>query len=81
MNLTKDIKELEDSAVELTITIPKKEVSNGYQELLAKYAKSAQIPGFRKGHVPASILERKFGESIKIEAAADLIEKALDDTF
>lgn len=81
MNLTKDIKELEDSAVELTITIPKKEVSNSYQELLAKYAKTAQIPGFRKGHVPASILERKFGESIKIEAAADLIEKALDDTF
>ena len=81
MNLTKEIKDLEDSAVELTITIPKKEVSNGYQELLAKYAKSAQIPGFRKGHVPVAVLERKFGESIKTEAAAELIEKSLEETF
>lgn len=81
MNVTKSIKKLEHSAVELTVTIPQADVADGYNKLLAKYAKSVQIPGFRKGHVPTSVLERKFGESLKGEAAADLIEQSLDEIF
>lgn len=81
MNVTKNIKKIEHSAVELTVTIPQADVAGEYSQLLAKYAKSVQIPGFRKGHVPTNILERKFGESLKGEAVAEVIEKALGEIF
>ncbi len=81
MKVTKEIEKLEHSAAKLTVTVAKKDVADCYKETLGKYVKQVQIPGFRKGHVPASVLERKFGESIKQEAAADLIDKSLNEIF
>ena len=61
----KDVQKLEHSAVRLTITVAKDEVKKSYGDMLKEYSKSVQIPGFRKGHVPASVLERKFGEAYR----------------
>ena len=81
MKVTKEIEKLEHSAAKLTVTIAKKDVADSYSETLSKYTKNVQIPGFRKGHVPASVLERKYGEQIKMEAASDLIDKSLNEIF
>ncbi len=81
MKITKEIEKLEHSAAKLTVTVAKKDVADSYNETLGKYAKNVQIPGFRKGHVPASVLERKYGEQIKMEAASDLIDKSLNEIF
>lgn len=81
MEVTKEITKLENSAVKLTVTIPQKDVAAEYNESVAKYAKNVQIPGFRKGKVPASVLERKYGEMLKADAAGELIEKALGEIF
>ena len=81
MKVTKEITKLENSAVKLTVTIGKKDVAAEYNESVTKYAKSIQIPGFRKGKVPVSVLERKYGEVLKADAAAELIEKALGEIF
>lgn len=81
MEVTKEITKLENSAVKLTVTIPQKDVAAEYNESVAKYAKNIQIPGFRKGKVPASVLERKYGEMLKADAAGELIEKALGEIF
>jgi trigger factor len=67
LKLKKEFKSLEKSAVELTVTIEKAEVESAYKSTLANYVKHAQIPGFRKGHVPQNVLERKYGESIKAD--------------
>ena len=81
MKFTKEITKLEHSAVKLTVTVAKEDVANGYKTTLGKYVKQVQIPGFRKGHVPASVLERKYGEQIKMEAAGDLIDSVLNEIF
>lgn len=81
MKVTNEITKLENSAVKLTVTIAKKDVAASYNESITKYAKNIQIPGFRKGKVPVSVLERKYGEALKAEAASDLIEKALGEVF
>ena len=60
MKLTKEFTSLEKSAVKLTVTIGKKEVEEAYKSTLSKYVKSAQIPGFRKGHVPAPLTLQMF---------------------
>ena len=81
MKLTTEFTNLEKSAVKLTVTIAKKDVEESYKSTLSKYVKNAQIPGFRKGHVPASVLERKFGESIKADSFGELIDNALNEVF
>ena len=81
MKLTKEFKSLEKSAVELTVTISKKDVAETYQNVLNNYVKNAQIPGFRKGHVPANVLERKYGDSIKADALGTLIDQSFEEIF
>ena len=81
MKVTKEVTKLENSAVKLTATIPKEEVAAGYSKNLAKYAKNVQLPGFRKGKVPPKVLEQKYGDSLKQEALADLIDESLNQIF
>ena len=81
MKITKEFKELEKSSVQLTVTIAKGDVAESYKSTLGKYVKNAQIPGFRKGHVPANVLERKYGDSIKADAIGELIDRSFDEIF
>ena len=81
MKFTKEFKNLEKSAVELTVTIAKKDVAEIYENTLKNYVKNAQIPGFRKGHVPANVLERKYGDSIKADTLGTLIDQSFDEIF
>ena len=64
MNYEKKLTVKEKSNAELSVTIKKEEVKKSYNELLHKYSKELQIPGFRKGKVPVSILETKYKKSI-----------------
>lgn len=81
MKLNKQFTKLEKSRVQLNVTIDKEELASSYQELLKKYAKTIQIPGFRKGKVPLSILETKYGEALKGDVSGDIMEKALGEIF
>ena len=77
----KKLEALEKSAAKLTVTIEKEAVKKEYRDLLDKYSKTVQIKGFRRGKVPASILEQKFGESLKNEAGMNLVENGLKEAF
>ena len=60
----------------LEIEIPAQEVENAYEEKLTKYRKDLKIPGFRPGHVPATIVKQRFGSAIKGEVIDDLVQKS-----
>ena len=77
----KSIEHLENAAVKLTVTIGQEIVREQYDDLLKSYAQTAQIKGFRKGHVPPTVLERKFGESMKFEASQKVLEESLKEIF
>ena len=81
MKVTKKIEKLENSSVKLTVTIGKADVAASYNDVVAKYAKNIQIPGFRKGKVPVSVLERKYVDALKNDAVSEIVEKALGDIF
>ena len=81
MKVSKEVTKLDNSAVKLTATIAKEEVAAGYSKNLAKYAKNVQLPGFRKGKVPPKVLESKYGDSLKQEALADIIDESLNQIF
>ena len=77
----KKVKELEGARAELTITVDAASVEKAYAAQLAKYAKEVQIDGFRKGKVPASVLERKFGDSIREESTFKVMEEGLEEAL
>jgi trigger factor len=74
----KKLEKLEHSKVKMTATVPMADVKTVYDEMMAEYVKSVRIDGFRKGHVPVSVLERKFGDSLRLEAMSRVLEKAVD---
>lgn len=81
MKLTTEFTNLEKSAVKLSVTVAKADVEQAYKSTISKYVKNAQIPGFRKGHVPASVLEKKYGESLKADTIGELIDTAVSEIF
>ncbi|MDR1306267.1 MAG: trigger factor [Treponema sp.] len=81
MPVSNTITRLEHSAVRLTLTVGKDDVSAQYAELLNGYIKSMTLPGFRKGKVPREVLERKFGPALKDEAANKIFGKAIAEVL
>ncbi len=78
---SKEVEKLEKSAARLSVTVGKDKAKEEYDNLLKQYAKQAQIKGFRKGKVPPSVLEQKYGEGIRQEAAGNLIDNSLKEAF
>jgi trigger factor len=78
---SKNIEKLEHSAVKLSITVPGAETKKEYEALLREYSKSVRIDGFRAGHVPSTILERKFGDSLRLDAMGKVLEKAVQEAL
>src|SRR5205814_7704807 len=60
---------------EIQIEIPAAEVTRETDTLIQKYQKLARLPGFRVGHVPASIIRQRFAEDIKSEVVEALVPR------
>jgi len=60
---------------EIQIEIPAEEVTRQTESLIQKYQKLARLPGFRRGHVPASIIRQRFTEDIKSEVVEALVPR------
>jgi trigger factor len=79
MVATKNVERLEHSSVKLTVTVAQADVRKEYASLLAEYAKNVKMDGFRVGKVPTPVLERKFGEELKLEAMGRVMEKSVEE--
>ena len=60
---------------EIQVEVPADEVSRQTDTLIQKYQKLARLPGFRRGHVPASIIRQRFSEEIKTDVIEALIPR------
>lgn len=60
----------------ISITIPAEAVRRQIEESLETVSHEAAIPGFRKGRVPKSIVEKKFGNVVRNEAKQKLVSSA-----
>jgi trigger factor len=60
---------------EISVEIPAQEVAQETEALIQKYRKLARLPGFRRGHAPASVIRQRFAEEIKSEVAESLIPR------
>lgn len=60
---------------EISVEIPVEEVNRETETLVQKYQKHARLPGFRAGHVPASIIKQRFAEDLKSEVVEALVPR------
>jgi trigger factor len=61
----------------LEIEVPAEEVEQARKGMTRAYAKQASISGFRKGHAPESVIQKRFAEQIR----EDVIERLVPDAL
>ena len=73
------IETLEGLQRRVTITVAADKIEAAYKEQLKGYAKNARVDGFRKGKVPHSIIEQRFGVAARQDVLSDEMQRAFFD--
>ncbi|MGE3465718.1 MAG: trigger factor [Pyrinomonadaceae bacterium] len=68
-----EIKEVSPTQKELKIEIAAESLKEAYGRVSQKYAKRANIPGFRKGFAPVDVVRMRFKEDIKNDVLQEVI--------
>ncbi len=77
MNITKQQVDALNAVV--TVEITKEDYSEKVSKVLTDYRKNANIPGFRKGAVPMSLIEKQYGKAIMADEVNKLLQQKLND--
>jgi trigger factor len=62
----------------LTVQLSKEDYLPAFEQSIKKYAKTANIPGFRKGMVPAGMIKKMHGSSVFTDEVLRTVEKELN---
>jgi trigger factor len=65
----------------LTIIVPANQVEEAYAKHIDRFAKNANIKGFRPGKAPLSYIQQRFGGDARQEALNEVIQKSLYDAI
>ena len=63
----------------ITVTVPVEECEAALSAAIAMYRTSITLDGFRKGKVPASIIEKRFHREVHKEATTDLVNVHINE--
>jgi trigger factor len=75
-----DVETLSPTRVKLSVEVPFEELQPALDAALKRIASQVNIPGFRKGKVPARVIEQRFGRGVVLEEAVnDALPKAYDE--
>ena len=66
---------------EIKIEIEAEAVRAVYDRISDQYAKLANVPGFRRGHAPRSVVRTRFREEIRGEVLRELVPQAISDAI
>lgn len=60
------------------VDIAKEDYTDKVEKILTDYRKSANIPGFRKGHVPMTLVKKQYGKAVLVDEVNKLLQDALN---
>jgi trigger factor len=60
------------------VDINKDDYQPKVDKILKDYRKSANIPGFRKGHVPIGLIKKQYGKAVLVDEVNKLLQDALN---
>ena len=75
MEITK--KDIDSLNAVVTVEVKAEDYSDKVQKILNDYRKTANIPGFRKGHVPMGMVKKQYGKAVLVEEVNKILQDAL----
>jgi trigger factor len=60
------------------VDIAKADYSEKVEKILTDYRKTANIPGFRKGHVPMGMVKKQYGKAVLAEEVNKILQENLN---
>ncbi|WP_430410287.1 trigger factor [Kordia sp.] len=76
MNITRENIDTLNAVV--TVEIAKEDYSEKVTKILTDYRKTANIPGFRKGHVPMGLVKKQYGKAVLVDEVNKLLQESLN---
>lgn len=73
--------QIEDSGAwkkKISVTIPRSEIDKQLEDQYKDLKKTAEVPGFRKGHAPMKLVEKRFGDEVGDQAKLRLLAQAFE---
>src|SRR5437773_848531 len=72
-----DVKEISPTQKQIDVEIEAKAVKAAYDRISDRYAKVANVPGFRPGHAPRGVVRTRFKDQIRSEVLRELVPDAV----
>src|SRR3954470_4923658 len=63
---------------QLNITLQKEDYLPSFEKSLKDYSKKANIPGFRKGMVPAGLIRKMYGASLFVDEVLKTVDREVN---
>ncbi|UOX34465.1 trigger factor [Flavobacterium sediminilitoris] len=77
MNITREQVDALNAVV--TVAVTKEDYAEKVEKILADYRKNANIPGFRKGAVPMSLIQKQYGKAVLLDEVNKILQSSLND--
>lgn len=75
--LTVTVEQPSSFARHLSITVPQERVERIRKAVAQQITRNVRLPGFRKGHVPQSLMDKQFGPAIQQET----VDRVIQETY
>lgn len=72
-----DYAKVSDVIGEITMTVEESDYADNVKKQLKEIGKKHAEPGFRPGHVPAALIEKKYGKAVKYDEINKLVGEAI----
>lgn len=77
MNITRNNVDALNAVI--TIDLAKEDFAANVEKVLKDYRKNANIPGFRKGQVPAALVKKQYGQAIMFDEVNKMLQESLSN--
>jgi trigger factor len=71
--ITVEREEIGSLRVKLTVTVPRETLDERLGEQFAELKRDADVPGFRRGHAPMQLVEKRFGADVGDQLKSQLL--------
>lgn len=74
--MTHEIKEISSCKRNLVVEVPAEQLEEEIDTQAKAYARRAQVPGFRPGKVPLSVVKQRFRAELRSDATQEMVRRA-----
>ncbi len=76
MNITRE--NIDELNAVVKVDIAKEDYAPKVDKILKDYRKNANVPGFRKGHVPMGMVKKQYGQAVLVDEVNKLLQDSLN---